>query len=282
MKPHVLVVCFWMVAFQNAFDAPPTELAEAYAPGSDRTANRPCDESCSCAFELTPPMKTWVRRAIPAAARLEPKHRLRRLFEMLLRRDGLALRQKGGHTPSAPEAFHSRQANCAAFAFLLVALARDVGVPAYFVFTRDDVRSTRYGKTQLAERHLAAAYGPLSNPTVVDFGGFADGRGNEFVFISDETAGSIFCSNRGAEELVAGRTDSALRWLQTAVRIDSTLDASWLNLGVALRMTGDFDGAERAYLRALHLNPEFVAARNNLAYLNHVRNRFLSEDDAGR
>ena len=263
------VVSSWTLSFLIAFLASLSGRAEAASLVDLQKTRRSCEETCSSALELTPRMKAWVRRAIPTDA--EPEYRLRRLFEMLIRRGGLNLRQDSAHTATASEAFDTRRANCAAFAFLFVVLARDGGIPAYFVSPRQDERTARYGSTRHTERHLAAAYGPISKPMVVDFGGFARGRLGEFNSVSDQTAASIFCSNRGVEELVAGNADSALRWLHAAVRTDGSPAFSWVNLGVALRRAGDFDGAERAYLRALRMSPGLMAARNSLAYLNEIR-----------
>jgi len=262
-------VSSWTLSFLIAFSAPPTGRAEAGSLGDDQKSRHSCEETCSSALELTPHMKAWVRRAVPTDA--GPEYRLRRLFEMLIRRDGLNLKQDSAHTATAAEAFDTRRANCAAFAFLFVALSRDGGIPAYFVSPRRNERTRRYGGTRHTERHLAAAYGPPSKPTVVDFGGFAKGHLGEFIFVSDQTAASIFCSNRGVEELLAGNADAALGWLHAAVQTDGSPAFSWVNLGVALRRTGDFDGAERAYLRALGMSPGLMAARNSLAYLNETR-----------
>ena len=60
---------------------------------------------------------------------------------------------------------------------------------------------------------------------------------------------------------------SELALWQATVR-DSPLKARpWVNLGVAREMAGDRTGAERAYLCALWLAPDYQQAKNNLAVL---------------
>lgn len=273
MRRSLSLVVVWTASVHVVFLAGPTGLAEGNSHQSHEVTHAPCAVTCACAFELAPGMKTWVRRVVPTAAK--PEHRVRRLFEMLIRREGLNLKQKAGHTATASEAFDTRRANCAAFAFLFVSLAREVGVPAYFVSTRRDERTTPYRDKQRAQRHMAAAYGPFSNPVVIDFGGFTKGPSGDYVFVSDRTAAAIFCSNRGVEELLDGQIDPALRWLRGSVRLAPRLAVAWLNLGVALRTAGDFDAAERAYVLALRIDPDLSAARSNLRYLDHLRSQSL-------
>lgn len=53
--------------------------------------------------------------------------------------------------------------------------------------------------------------------------------------------------------------------LYSAVRLDPSLPWVWTNLGVALRRSGDADGAVLAYEMALRLDPSDPATQRNLA-----------------
>jgi tetratricopeptide (TPR) repeat protein len=50
--------------------------------------------------------------------------------------------------------------------------------------------------------------------------------------------------------------------------------AAWLNLGVALRLKGDVDGAINAYHAALNINPQYALAYNNLALVLKEKKNF--------
>ena len=67
------------------------------------------------------------------------------------------------------------------------------------------------------------------------------------LLIDDYRAIAMFYSNRGAEELRSGRYAEALDWLRSSVAIDPEYAGSWVNLGVALRRSGDVENAEVAY-----------------------------------
>jgi Flp pilus assembly protein TadD len=55
--------------------------------------------------------------------------------------------------------------------------------------------------------------------------------------------------------------------------VDPRASGAWVNLGVALRRNGDFDGAERAYRQAIAVEPRAVSAYDNLYSLLKVRGR---------
>ena len=59
--------------------------------------------------------------------------------------------------------------------------------------------------------------------------------------ISDLTALGLYYSNRGSELIADGDLGEARQWLEIAVRLAPHLPGSWVNLGVALRRSGDLE-----------------------------------------
>ncbi|HET9767304.1 MAG TPA: transglutaminase domain-containing protein, partial [Thermoanaerobaculia bacterium] len=80
-------------------------------------------------FAVDEPTARWVRSTVPA--RVPPLDRLRRLSRALL--DPIRGIAEGAHTSTAADVFAERRANCVGYANLFVALARELGVAAYFV-----------------------------------------------------------------------------------------------------------------------------------------------------
>jgi tetratricopeptide (TPR) repeat protein len=237
---------------------------DEHAPGS-------IDVGHLCPLNLTSHMKAWVRRVVPK--RGLPEARLRSLLNGLLDSDELYIQQVPNPTGTAAQVFVNRKANCVAFAHLIVALAREVGLQVYFIWTSDVEEYNGKHDLRIAERHLAAGYGPASKMTVLDFRGLTEARPGRFQVISDHTAAAICYSNRGVEELLAHKVEAAVGWLEAAVQIDPELDVAWMNLGVGLRRAGDLDAAEAAYKRALEINQDLVWAKKNLDVLMRFRSR---------
>ncbi|HSG39500.1 MAG TPA: tetratricopeptide repeat protein [Thermoanaerobaculia bacterium] len=223
-------------------------------------------------FEVNDDMRAWVRQQVPEAGSME--ERLDKLLAALISEDGLGVVYERGYTGTAPDAFAARKANCLGFTSLFVGLAREVGIPAFYLEV-DDVESfERDGDLLVISGHVSAAF---------DVGGghlkileFADAPRVEYRRIRrlrDLTAVSLYHSNIGAELLRAGRSEEALTWLRKATAIDPDLGDGWVNLGVALRRAGDADGAEKAYRRALEEDPGAASAYQNLAALLRYRGR---------
>lgn len=223
-------------------------------------------------WEVTDEMRTWARAQAPEE--LPKEKRLDALLAGITRSGGLGLRYQAGYTGTAREAFESQQANCLAFASLFVGLAREVGVPAFFVDVDDVEKFEKEGDLVVVSGHTSAGFNPGSGLLILDF---APGERKEYRQvrqISDLTALALYHSNRGAELLRAGRGEEALNWLRQAVAIDPELSGAWVNLGVALRRSGDAESAESAYRRALEIDPEEASAYQNLAALLSLRGRY--------
>ena len=212
--------------------------------------------------------RSWAHRAVPARGR--PESRLRALAAALVLPEGLDLREDR-KTRSATATFEVRQGNCVGIALLFVAMAREVGIPAYFVLSEAVEGRQRRGDLQVQDVHLAAGFGPEGQRSVFDLGGEA-AKTTTFRPISDRTAAAIYYSNRGAEMLQDGALEEALEKLDRAVELAPDLSLAWINLGVVRRRLGDLPGADDAFRQAILLAPDSLAAWRNLALLLDAAN----------
>jgi len=227
--------------------------------------------SVTVPWRLTAEMRQWVHHAVPD--NLGNEERLQKLLSALLGSDGLALVYKAGTTSTAQEVFASHQANCLAFTSIFVGMAREVGVPVFYLDIGDIEKFERDGNLVIESGHITAGYGSGSQLRILEFTPIAAPSYRQLHRISDQTAVALYYSNRGAELLRGGSDREALGWLQKAVALDPELARAWINYGVALRRTGNAAGAEAAYRKALEDDPSSVAAYQNLAALLFVAGR---------
>lgn len=228
-------------------------------------------------FEATPEIRHWARRV--GHPLLAPEERLRHLALSLANDPRDALTEVHSPTSSAREVFHSRQANCVGYANLLIAAARHVDVAAFFVLVEDLGQGRRQGNLEIDEGHLAVAFGQDDGLWIYDFAGASDASHHRWRPITDLTAMALYYSNRGVEELLEHRFQSALGWLHQAVELDPELTDAWINYGVAARHAGDLETARQAYEQALELDPTAAPAYRNLAHLLRQDGRFNEAAD---
>src|SRR5436305_527389 len=221
--------------------------------------------------ELTPEMKEWVHQRVPEGP--PPEDRLQLLLKALLDPKGLNLTYEAHFTGTAAEAFARHHANCLAFTNLFVGMAREVGVPVFYLDVDDIQKFEKEGDLVVVSGHISAGYGSGRETRILDFSAAPVVSYRGIRQISDPTAIALYYSNRGGELLRAGKQQEALGWLRIAVALDPDLSRGWINLGVALRRNGDSTGAEAAYRKALELDPEAVSAYENLASVLRLRGR---------
>lgn len=227
-------------------------------------------------YQLDEEMRAWAHET--ASSELQPDERLKALQERLLDPSQMRLQYVWGYTGTAREVFQSRQANCLAFTNLFLGMAREVGVPAYFLTVENLESFRREGDLVVVSDHIAVGWGGPQNPLIFDFSEFGNQDHRRVQRISDFTAIAMFYSNRGAEATQRERIDDALAWLEYAVRLDPELPSAWVNLGVARRRAGDFLGAEAAYKEALAIDPGTHSAYQNLAALLRQQNRIAEAE----
>jgi Flp pilus assembly protein TadD len=229
-------------------------------------------------FEVTDEMRAWVHARVPDPG--SPEQRLERLLAAIVDPSGMALSYEGGRSNTAPDAFATRKANCLGFTSLFVGLARELGIPAFYLGVDDVERFERDGDLLVVSGHVSAGFALGGGKIkILEFTNAPSADYRHTRHLSDLTAIALYYSNHGAELLRAGRMDEALPWLRKAVAIDPELGDGWVDLGVGLRRAGDLDGAEAAYRRALEVNPEGASAYQNLAVLLRLRGQSREADD---
>ncbi len=221
-------------------------------------------------FEMTPEMRAWVHAQV--AEGTPEEELLDKLLRAMITRSSLQLQYEAGRTNTAREAFESRRANCLAFTSLFVGMARELGVPVFYLNVEDVERFEKDGDLMVVSGHVSAGYdiggGRLK---ILDFAPTQDAKYRRVHPVTDLRAVALFYSNRGAESLRAGNSAEALVWLRKAVEIDPAFSGAWVNLGVALRREGNVPGAEAAYRKALEVDPRTSSAYSNLAALLRAR-----------
>lgn len=225
-------------------------------------------------FALTPEIRQWAREKLPATLASEEK--IFHLADLLLA-TGWLEQYQWGYTGTAIEVFETRRANCLAFTFLFVGLAREVGLDVHFLDVEKEQDFRRDGDLIVVSRHVAVGWGNDVERHIFDFAEVPTTRPRYARRIDDLTAIALFYSNRGAEALQAQQPAAALEWLDVATRLDPSIASAWGNRGVAQRRLGRIEEAEVAYRKALELDPGLYSVYHNLASLLRLEER---EDEA--
>jgi Tfp pilus assembly protein PilF len=214
-------------------------------------------------LRFTPEMRDAAEAAAGQGRDLE---RLRRLQQYLFDKSAFPFNYTSRGTYTAIEAFERREGNCVSFTSLFIALARslDIDVRAALRMSAD---AEREGDLIVVNNHMVATYEHSGGATAYDFNLRREETRIGLQMIDDIWVVAIFLNNRGAEELLARRTDAAEFYVESAVRLAPEFAAAHGNLGVIRRQRGDTAGAFAAYRRALEIDPGAPTILNNLAAL---------------
>ena len=184
-------------------------------------------------------------------------------------------------TFTAVESFDLRRGNCVSFTSLFIALARSLDIPvrAALIYRGD---AERDGELVVVNTHMVAMYRHSTGMMVYDFAEARQSPPANVWLIDDHWIGAIHLNNRGTDEIRAGRNDSAVAFLEAAIRLAPEFTAPYSNLGIALRKGGDVEGALGAYATALKIKPGDPTILQNVAALYRSLGRHAEADDALR
>ncbi len=170
-------------------------------------------------------------------------------------------------TRTARDTFNKRGGNCISFTFLMIAMARHLGLDARFREVDSVPTWTQIGNIVNMSGHANTAVFIGSQTYIVDL--FP--QVNRIVLggriVSDDRAVAHFFNNRGVDHLTHGRTDEAVTCFHEALEHDATTAFAWANLGVTLAVRGEYDRALDVYHQALQLDKRELVAMSNLAVL---------------
>lgn len=171
-------------------------------------------------WTTTPQMNQWVQHFVPDSGSM--RQQARALHRALVSRRGLGVSQQMALSRTAEETFHQRQADCVSFAFLYLGLARQLGLPAYFVLRESQAPMGRVLGARVLEAHLAVGLWDGFDELVVDHAGL-HGH-DEFRFIEDDEAEAILWSNRGVRAATENDCRTAVSSLSRAFRLARSPD----------------------------------------------------------
>lgn len=170
-------------------------------------------------------------------------------------------------TRDAVGTFRAREGNCLSFVNLFVGIARANRLNAFYVEVVDAQRWSYSQGTVLSQGHIVAGMNVDGQLRTYDFLPYQAKSYRDFAPIDDVTATAHFYNNLGAEALLEGDLEGAIRQVQLAAEIAPGFYKALNNLGVCRLRGGDAAGAEAAYRRGLDVEPDDPALLMNLLRL---------------
>ena len=230
-------------------------------------------------------MKASVERHVRASA--SPRERLRLVADYIDTR--LGFEYAPSRSLTAREAWRERSGDCLAYTNLFVALARHVGLDAYFVHVRE-VRDfyERSGRFFVSS-HVAVGHGTGPDARVIDLSrelGFwremSDWRLAAYRAIDDVDAVALYYSNTAVDRMLAGRVGEAERifrfWSARAPDVAELQN----NLGVLLNRRGQHAEALAVLEGAIAAFPTFKPLYTNAIVAARGAGRAARAEALGR
>lgn len=219
-------------------------------------------------LSLDDSMRRFADRFRDTASRRDNRTPVERLLLSLQRDEAFQVRYAANRTLTASQTFHAGTGNCLSFTTMVVALAREMGLRAYFQLVDVPQIAEQQEDLLLIYRHVNAEVRTLAGARYeVDFNAPYARSPYPRRIITDQQALALYYNNLAAEALVAGDNPTALSMLKAAIDRAPELAPPWVNLGVLYRRTGNPAAAEAAYLQALGTEHGDRSARDNLAAL---------------
>lgn len=223
-------------------------------------------------FVLDSEIARYLARRIKPS--LQPDARLQALLDILFdEEDGLGITYGNQKTLGAIETFHSRSGNCLSFTLLFVAMARHVGLRAYFQEVEEVTSWDRRGELVVIQRHMFAEVEIRNGHVQVDFLPGAEKRYRHVRRIDERRARAHFYNNLGVERLAEDDMDAASANFRLSLEHDPRFTPALTNLGVCQRRQGLLEAAEATYGQALAISPSDSTALSNLASLYLAQGR---------
>lgn len=196
------------------------------------------------------------------------KQKLRDLLHAIMHRGLLGLTYNPHTTYTAADTFWHQQGNCLSFTTMFIALAREVGLKAYFnEVDVPPVWDLQSENTFVVFKHINAVVKVGKERKVVDLNLENYDVDYHQRKLTDRQAEAQYYNNRSMEFLYARNSREAFRYIRKAIELAPKLDYLWSNLGTIYRRENQLAEAEIAFRQSLRLNPRSRLAASNLSRL---------------
>ena len=214
-------------------------------------------------------MQRFLQEQVAAHA-ASPAGRQTRLIDSVFGAEGLGLQYDDAVTRTVSGTFHARRGNCLSFTLMYAAMAQALGLDVTYQEVDEPVWQ-RQGDSILRTAHINVLLRLDGRAHIVDFEPDARFSASSLRRVDQSRALAHYYNTRAMELLLDGDLRSAVAWSRRATEMDPGFVPAWANLGVALRQSGQEAEAEKAYLKALSLDPRHAQTLSNLVGLYERR-----------
>jgi len=214
-------------------------------------------------LEISPAMEEFLDRYVLQYS--NPQTRLELLTSAVSGSGVLGFDYDVTRTLTAAEAFRTRSGNCIGFANMMVALAREAGLDAYYqeVFRRPEW-SDYTDDTVLLVKHVNVVVETPRMVWVVDVSGIKIHPTSRRRVIDDSYAKALYLNNIAVDSLLENDLPAAYAYMRSAIEADPSATDAWVNLGVIYGRNDQLDDAKLAFNQALAIDPREHSAMSNL------------------
>ena len=216
-------------------------------------------------LEVNDDLREFIFASVRNNAR--PRDRILALTSAILDRDGIGLVYDDLATLTAVEAFTSGRGNCMGFSNLLVATAREAGIPARFELVSNFRNWQKQDELLVSTLHVRVVSIVSGRRMVFDFYPQPVAAGSWHETLSDSEALAHHINNLAINSMRKGDYADTYGKLYKAIEISPHIGFLWSNLGAVLSRQGLDGPAETAYLEAIAISPELMLAASNLQIL---------------
>ncbi|QNP40570.1 tetratricopeptide repeat protein [Lysobacter solisilvae (ex Woo and Kim 2020)] len=251
------------------------------SPGGDVTTTPTALPPPAAVLALPPGLRQRLHAEVLSTPASEAQ-RLEQLLHFMLDADALGITYDEGATYSVGETWVQHRANCLSFTLLFLALAREAGLQAQPQEIRNTLSWRQEAGTIYRNNHVNVRVRINGRQLAIDTSGDTLIAVDRPVVISERRLLAHYYNNLAMQELERQNPAGGLQLMAMALDEDPTYAALWSNAGVLHVRMGDLDGAERAYQRALVLDPEEDGALFNMIGLSMRRGDAKRENDFRR
>jgi tetratricopeptide (TPR) repeat protein len=240
-------------------------------------------ESEAQIFALNDQALAFIKQSLKG--QFKPQDKIESLVEHIFSRSKFNLLYRAEANTTASETFDMGAANCLSMSIMTYALAKKAGFGVRFQDIEIPEYWTRREGQSLVNRHINLQILPrpemirgLRRGFEVDFDAQVSREHLPRTFISLQQVVAMYYNNKGADALLKGQYDKAYAYFKAAINQEPTLSSGLANLGYLYRLNGYDQFAEDAYLRAIDVDQDNLAAWGNLAYLYRHSERLVEAE----